>query len=343
MKRYVILSLTVLVICSCTGGGSHRGRNRFVVEVMRRTTPVKDQGSSSSCWAYAMLSMIESEHLSQGDSVNLSEAYIERRRQEDEFSRLYFSSRHRAVVTRGTGKTLLNALQRYGAYPYDSYPGIQDNNEDEVTRRMENLAMRHPSYSRAKMLLSDILDSSYGPLPRNVYMLGAEYTPLEFAHSVCRKDEYSALTSYTHHPFGVRFDLEIPDNWEHDLYINMPIDRLEGYVLKSLRTGHSAVWEGDISNHGFSFRGGVAKLVDSERVTQSMRQHEFESLGVTDDHAMHIVGLAHDGNGERYFILKNSWGTGNVYGGYMFMSEGYFRLNTVMVFLPSVVIKDYKI
>ena len=52
--------------------------DRFTDEVRRATTPVKDQGRSSLCWAYAMLATIETEHIMRGDSVNLSTAYVAR-------------------------------------------------------------------------------------------------------------------------------------------------------------------------------------------------------------------------------------------------------------------------
>ena len=50
-----------------TPGGKH-----FTNEVLNRMTPIKDQGESQTCWIYAMLAAIETEHLSWGDSVNLS-------------------------------------------------------------------------------------------------------------------------------------------------------------------------------------------------------------------------------------------------------------------------------
>src|SRR3712207_7203455 len=50
-------------------------RPALTPEVMLKTTPVKNQGMSDLCWAYAMLATIETEHLMQGDSVNLSADY----------------------------------------------------------------------------------------------------------------------------------------------------------------------------------------------------------------------------------------------------------------------------
>ncbi|MFM7758108.1 MAG: C1 family peptidase, partial [Crocinitomicaceae bacterium] len=53
----------------------------------------------------------------------------------------------------------------------------------------------------------------------------------------------------------------------------------------------------------------------------------------TDDHGMHIVGLYTDQNGTRYFLVKNSWGTGNYPKGYLYVSENYFKFKTINVYL----------
>lgn len=46
---------------------------------------------------------------------------------------------------------------------------------------------------------------------------------------------------------------------------------------------------------------------------------------------MELIGTARDARGGLYFVCKNSWGTDNPYGGLMYMSLPYFRLNTVAV------------
>jgi bleomycin hydrolase len=33
----------------------------------------------------------------------------------------------------------------------------------------------------------------------------------------------------------------------------------------------------------------------------------------------------------RFFIAKNSWGTGNPYGGYMYLSFNYVKLKTIAI------------
>lgn len=68
-------------------------------------------------------------------------------------------------------------------------------------------------------------------------------------------------------------------------------------------------------------------------VTQQMRQRASASYQTTDDHLMHLVGIAHDQHGNKYYLTKNSWGPAGPYGGYLYMSEAYFRLKTVSIYL----------
>ena len=76
-------------------------------------------------------------------------------------------------------------------------------------------------------------------------MLGARYTPLEFAHSVCAPDEYIALTSTDDHPYYKEVVLDVPDNWEHNKFLNIPKDSLLTHVERAIRHRHAVCWEGD--------------------------------------------------------------------------------------------------
>ena len=108
---------------------------------------------------------------------------------------------------------------------------------------------------------------------------------------------------------------------------------------RSLRSGHPVCWEGDISEEGFSFENGVADVPENKRnAGQELRQREFETFRTTDDHCMAIIGIAHDKQGRKYFICKNSWGTENRYGGLMYMSFDYVRLKTIAVMVNNLAI-----
>jgi bleomycin hydrolase len=58
---------------------------------------------------------------------------------------------------------------------------------------------------------------------------------------------------------------------------------------------------------------------------------------------MHIVGLYQDQNGTDYFLVKNSWGTANYPKGYLYVSEAYFKLKTINVYLhKDAIMKEIK-
>lgn len=276
MKNRIRFALCSFFVIALFFFGCRKESEVFSIEVMNSYTPVKNQGHSQTCWAYAMLSAIETEHIMRGDSVHLSVAWVEHMMEKDS---LMPSSR------RGMGITLIHLIERYGLVTYDAMP-----RQDDIP-------------------------------PHFAFMLGAQYTPLEFAHSVCAPGEYVGLGTSEKQPYGTLFEPVLPDNWEHNLLLNLQRDTLLAITEQAVRNHHGVCWEGDISEHGFDWKRGTARLGIVNGQT-------------TDDHCLAIVGIAHSEEGEPFFIMKNSWGKKNPYGGLIFMSYGYFRQKTVAVFLP---------
>ena len=333
MKKTVFLFLSFLVLISCEKqrGKVNVSEEKFTVELRLPTTPVKDQGSSSLCWVYAMLATLETEHIMRGDSVNLSPDYVARMYLSEQANRRRLLpnkivQKEAGITTRGMCTMALDLIQTYGLQHYDAYRHKPDMDYNVLCRKLDK-------GNDAEKLL----DKYIGPLPKQVFMLGALYTPLEFAHSVCTDDEYIALTSFTHHPYGQRFPLEVPDNYFHNTFLNVPLDTMMNRIVQSLRAGHPVCWEGDTSEPGFLFGEGYAVLKnEKKKVTAERRQASFEAHRTTDDHVMEIVGLAHDQHGRRFFLCKNSWGTANRYHGFMFLSENYVRVKTIAVVLRNI-------
>jgi len=217
-------------------------------------------------------------------------------------------------------------------------------------------------------LINNLFDTYLGKLPEKFTYKGKEYTPQSFTESLgLNMDDYIELTSFTHKPYYEMFSPEVPDNWENQPMYNLPLDELIETIDYALNKGYTVCWDGDVSEQGFSFKNGVAinpqvedvkdySTTDRARfesmpkyqrldevfkfehpypeiaVTPEIRQEGYEKFVTTDDHLMHITGIAKDQNGTKYYITKNSWGAeSNKSGGYLNMSESYVRAKTICV------------
>lgn len=214
-----------------------------------------------------------------------------------------------------------------------------------------------------------ILDAYLGKLPETFVYNGKTYTPKEFAKSIgldARK--YKSYTSYTHHPFYTTFPLEIPDNWRWADSYNVTMEDMKQMVDTALDKGYTVAWAADVSEPTFKWKEGYAllpekktqadmdgtelarwvKLSDEDRkksenevkgpvkervITQADRQKTFDNRETTDDHGMVIVGYAKDQEGNRYYKVKNSWDTNQIYDGYIYVSEPYFLEKTLAVMI----------
>lgn len=214
-----------------------------------------------------------------------------------------------------------------------------------------------------------ILDAYLGEVPEKFEYEGVEYTPKSYAESLgLNVDDYAAITSFTHHPYYEQFAVEVADNWLWGQYYNVPMEEMKAIVDTAIEKGYPVVWAADVSEGGFKWVKGYAvmpkptnsedlegtelarwvKLSDKERankqfdidgpceeieVTQEMRQEMFDRQETTDDHGMEIVGIATDQKGNRYYKVKNSWDTNQVYDGFFYVSEPYFLAKTVDIYV----------
>ncbi len=211
-----------------------------------------------------------------------------------------------------------------------------------------------------------IIDAYLGELPEKFTYNGKEYTPKSFAEELgLNIDDYVSLTSFTHHPFYSAFPIEVQDNWRWDLSYNLPIDELMQVFDNAINNGYSIAWASDVSEKGFS-RNGVAVAADIEsmersgsdqdrwlglsqtqkdqeikkmlekpcqeiKVTQELRQEEYDNYKTTDDHGMLIYGIAKDQTGKKFYMVKNSWGTDSKYKGTWYASETFVAFKTMNI------------
>lgn len=148
---------------------------------------------------------------------------------------------------------------------------------------------------------------------------------------LCNPKDFLPLCTTKRKPYNQWIVPDLPDNWEHNRFLNLHPDTLLSLALLAVNHGRGVCWEGDISERGYSFTQGIAvtTLPPLLLYVKSLLRPP------TDDHCMAIVGLVQGDDGTRYFVMKNSWGTHNPYGGLMLMSFDYFRWNTVALYLPN--------
>lgn len=304
-------------------------------------TSVLNQGRTQSCWAYAMVSFIESDWLTDHqDTVRVSAMYNVRNKYMRQFEQFYETDGEEEIRGGGLGHSLIQVWKEKGAIPSVCYPGIQSGEKypdhRELMKELKKLArkaVRENEYSYYAQKAEELLDKVIGEVPDTFVYQEVTYTPQSFADTICPHiDDYVEVTSFTHHPFYSWFVLDVPDNWERALYYNLPIDELEACVRKSIFEGRTVVWDGDTSEDTFYPNEGLAVYTQSSD-WQLARQKAYESLETTDDHMMHIVGMAHDEQGKTYYLMKNSWGKRGPYQGLLYVSEDYFRSKTVSIIL----------
>ena len=140
----------------------------------------------------------------------------------------------------------------------------------------------------------------------------------------------------------------------------------------ALANGYTAAWGADVSEPGFT-RNGLAILVDvaasnntgsdQERrvgkaddkkaaaskkkeskkkevnnivekpVSQESRQLQFDNKTITDDHGMQIFGIARDQWGNKYYMVKNSWGETGDYKGIWYASEAFVKAQSMDIMI----------
>ena len=341
-----------------------------------KTTSVKDQNKSGTCWCFAGTSFFEDEIMRQGgDSLDLSEMFTVYHCYDGKADRYV---RNYGQTNFGQGGSLVDVAwvwKNFGAVPEEVYAGLNYGQDKHAHYELEGILAsllktvvqkKDGKVSTAwKRAFDGVQDAYLGELPEEFTYKGKKYTPKSFAASLpINVDDYVAVSSFSHHPFYEEFVLEVPDNWLSARYNNVPLDEMKAIVDNAIENGYPVNWAADVSEGGFKWTKGVALLpkgksegdmtgtelarwttlsdkertnekynfdgpVEEEAVTQESRQEMFDNQTTTDDHGMEIVGIATDQNGNRYYKVKNSWDTNQVYGGFIYVSEPFFLAKTM--------------
>lgn len=338
-------------------------------------TSVKNQANTGTCWCFATISFLEAELLRQHNKTyNLSEMFVVRNAYFEKGMRYFRFQGTTNFSQGGQAHDVIDMISKYGIVPEQEYPGLQYGTTNHSHGEFVNgLSGYIQGINKSRGITTAwpnafmaIIETYLGKAPETFTYEGKKYTPESFAKEIgIQPEDYIELTSYQAYPFYQQVELEIPDNWLHARYYNVPLDDLMAIMNNALKNGYTIAWDGDVSEKGFSHSNGLAILPTSQpenmsssdrarfeklpaadksnlysfvspvpeiQVNDNNRQETFDKRETTDDHLMHLTGLLEDQNGTLYYKTKNSWGTDrNLFEGYLYMSEPYVRMKTTAI------------
>lgn len=237
-----------------------------------KTTPVRDQNKTGTCWCFSANTFLESEILRKtGKEVDLSEMFVVRHCYLDK-AKKYMRLYGQCNFEQGGG-TVDNTYvwRNYGMVPEEVYSGLNYGEKKHIHSEMFNAMqayMKEVAKNPNKKVstawykgLEGILDAYLGPEPKEFTYKGKTYTPQTYAASLgLNMDDYVAFTSFNHHPFYTQFPLEVADNWLWANFYNVPLKELKEIVDNAIDKGYAVVWAADVSEGGFKWYKGYALM-----------------------------------------------------------------------------------
>jgi bleomycin hydrolase len=368
IRRLSAIVLLTMLIPLFIFAQEKKEKDLYQFEIIKqvKTTPIKNQANSGTCWSFATTSFVETEliRMEKGEHVlspmlNVFYTYPQKAENYVRYSGLT------NFGGGGQAHDVMNVIKRHGFIPEEIYNGMNidedKHNHGEMDAVLKAIVDAVAKSRAGKItprwpeLIQSAVQIYLGVPPKEFTYQGKTYTSKSFAEALgFNSDDYIEITSFTHHPFYTKFDLEVPDNWSKDLYYNVPMDELIKIMNNALENGYSVAWDGDVSERYFNRKKDVSIVpLDEEQpapqdpkkddttavvpekekvVTQEMHQKTFDNHTTTDDHLMHVTGIAKDQTGNKFYYTKNSWGTKDrKYGGYWYISEQYIRLKTIAI------------
>lgn len=346
------------------------GSNYSFTRIMHMdATPVQNQGYSGTCWSFSGLSFFESELIRMGKKpMVLSEMFVARKAYEmksDMYVRLDGKTN---FGEGGEFHDIPAVIAKYGIVPESVYTGLNygtdKHNHSELFKVLKGALdgviahMNSGSFNGLSNAwdnaITGILDAYFGADVETFEVDGKKYDPKQYAKELgLEMESYVSLTSFTNHEMDQPCVLQIPDNWSRQESFNVELDDMYNATVNALKKGYTVGWTADVSEDGFSHKNGLAinpvdpSLLKAEEnnafmnpveeidVTQELRQKGYDDKTTQDDHLMHIIGLYQDQHGTNFFLVKNSWGTTNYPEGFLYVSESYFKMKTIYVYMHA--------
>ncbi|MCM1094524.1 MAG: C1 family peptidase [Lachnospiraceae bacterium] len=238
-----------------------------------KTTPVRDQNSSGTCWCFSTNSFLEEDMIKRGGKpVDLSEMFVVRYCYLDKARKYIRMDGQINFAQGGAAHDVPYVIETYGIVPEEVYQGLNYGEEKHVHGELSavlkaylDAVLKAQGGKRLSTAweagFNGILDAYFGPLPESFTYEGKTYTPKSFAESLnLNPSDYISFTSYTHHPFYKAFPLEVADNWLWGYMYNVPMEEMKAVVDNAIDNGYPVAWGADVSEGGFKWRKGYAVI-----------------------------------------------------------------------------------
>lgn len=336
---------------------------KFTTVKSIEATPVQNQGKTGTCWSFSTLSFFESEIMraKKIKDVKLSEMFVVRKTyplKAENYVRMHGNAQ---FAEGGEPSDVIYCWKNFGMVPREVYNGnlketynhaAMDSTLLSEMKKVTDPKNQTIDPAAYKTTIEAVLDKYLGKAPEEFSYKGKTYTPKTYAAELgINPNDYVMFSSFTHHPYYQPFILEVPDNWSWKQYNNVTLDDLMKTIDNAVNNGYGIAWAADVSEPYFRFKDGLAlvpegwdKMSEEEKnncfvkpckqqtITPELRQKGFDNYETQDDHGMHIIGIAKDQDGSKYYIVKNSWGnTRNECDGYFYASPAYVMLKTISI------------
>jgi bleomycin hydrolase len=296
-------------------------------------TPFKPQGVTGTCWCFSTTSFLESEahRLGRGDFEistmhTVYYAYLEKAQ------RYLRSHTENPFRKGGLSHDVIYVLEKYGTVPRSAYIGSTnaDNNYDHremynaLSGMLTGVAAAGKDVPLGCQLTKSgvqwfwmngfrgLLDSYMGKPPDSINYKGKIFTPKEFSTVVLNLplQNYVEITSYSQFPFYSANEFLLPDNWLHNnKFYNVPLNDFMKIIDHALENGFSLCIDLHLTDDEAKCKNNYLLGFDEEKnikIDQNERDKMLDNWRIEDIHLEHMIGIAKDEQGNKFYKLKDS-------------------------------------
>jgi bleomycin hydrolase len=353
-RKFILLGLLLFTLSSFS-----QNSQDITIEHIIKTSKVKNQYNSNACWSFSATSFIEAEvKRIYNKDVELSPMFFVYYNYILQSNNYLNKNGQARFSPGGLSFHAFDVYNKYGFMPVKIYgDNLKVENYDyqnvynPAKEILDSSIIRNEDKKVVLTTIKKILDEKIETISDSFEYKDQVYTPKDFAGRIGKiyTDDYYSITSYKDFGFYQSCILPVAANWKNDSYYNIPVREFIELIDYALQNGFTLLWDGDVTEYPIITDQGVnfhVKNVDlyqysnDTTITDELRQSTFNDKSTTEDHNSHIVGIAKDNNGTKYYILKDSNGPDNFSKGFIYISENYLALKTISIIVHKDGIPD---